>query len=129
MLMLKKSTRFALSLAIAAPMFLLPQAYAEQASYTEQEQLTKSLPTEMATMANDTKSSAALMSSVVPININTATQAELTALSGIGKNKALRIVQWRELNGEFESTAQLAQVNGIGKATVAKLSELITVTN
>ncbi|MFT5879026.1 MAG: competence protein ComEA [Moritella sp.] len=123
MLMLKKSTRFALSLAIAAPMFLLPQAYADQ------EHLTMAVPTEMATMANDTKSLTALTPSVMPININTASQTELTVLSGIGKNKALRIVQWRELNGEFESTAQLAQVNGIGNATVAKLSGLITVTN
>ena len=121
--MLKKSTRFALSLAIAAPMFLLPQAYAEQGH------ITTAVPTEMATMASDTKSSAALTASVMPININTASQDELTALSGIGKSKALRIVQWRELNGEFESTAQLAQVNGIGKVTVAKLSGFITVTN
>ena len=123
MLMLKKSTRFALSLAIATPMFLLPQAYAEQ------EPITTLVTTEMTTMASDTKPSTALTAIVVPVNINTANQAELTALSGIGKNKALRIVQWRELNGEFESTSQLAQVNGIGKATVAKLSELITVTN
>lgn len=127
--MLKKSTRFALSLAIAAPMFLLPQAYAEQEAYAAQEQPTTTVTTEMATVTNNAKPPAALTPGVVPININTASQAELTALSGIGKNKALRIVQWRELNGEFESTAQLAQVSGIGKATVAKLAEFITITN
>lgn len=61
------------------------------------------------------------------ININNASQRELTSLAGIGKLKAARIIAWREQNGNFQSIEQLAQVSGIGKKTIANIAEYITV--
>ena len=61
------------------------------------------------------------------ININSASQRELTSLAGIGKLKAAKIIAWREQNGNFQSIEQLAQVSGIGKKTIANIAEYITV--
>ena len=56
-----------------------------------------------------------------PIDINTATVAELDSLPGIGPSKAAAIVQWRETHGPFTSIEQLDDVPGIGPATMAGL--------
>lgn len=61
------------------------------------------------------------------VNINTADSAELTALSGVGTAKARAIVAYREEHGAFGSVDELLNVNGIGKATLEKLREFITV--
>lgn len=52
------------------------------------------------------------------VNINTANVELLSQLDGIGEKKAQAIVAWREENGEFVSVDQLAEVTGIGEATV-----------
>jgi competence ComEA-like helix-hairpin-helix protein len=53
--------------------------------------------------------------SVVAIDINTATETELAhELSGVGKVKAQRIVEYREKIGGFRSIEQLREVDGIG---------------
>ncbi|MDX1606361.1 MAG: helix-hairpin-helix domain-containing protein [Candidatus Competibacterales bacterium] len=41
-----------------------------------------------------------------PVNVNTATAEELTALDGIGPVKAEAIIQYREASGPFESPEQ-----------------------
>ncbi|MCI5221684.1 MAG: helix-hairpin-helix domain-containing protein [Candidatus Electrothrix sp. AR4] len=61
------------------------------------------------------------------ININTATQSELTALPGIGPVKAEAIVQYRKDNGPFKEINALKNVNGIGVKTVEKIKKDITV--
>ena len=61
------------------------------------------------------------------ININTADVSTLASLQGIGEGKAQAIVEYREANGPFASTADLAQVNGIGERTVEKNAERLTV--
>jgi len=61
------------------------------------------------------------------ININSASQRELTSLAGIGKLKAERIVAWREQHGGFKSIDELVKVSGIGKKTVANISNYITI--
>jgi competence protein ComEA len=61
------------------------------------------------------------------ININTATQEQLTSLSGIGSKTAEAIIVYREANGAFASIEQLKAVKGIGDKKLEKLAELITV--
>ena len=57
----------------------------------------------------------------VTVNINTATAEELSALLvGIGDKKAQEIVQYRDQNGSFQKPDDLANVKGIGAATVEK---------
>lgn len=62
------------------------------------------------------------------VDINSADAATLAlALDGIGMAKAQEIVAYRELNGEFKSIEELAQVKGIGEATIAKNRDRIIV--
>ncbi len=61
------------------------------------------------------------------ININTATKAELTSLSGIGDAKAEDIINYRTQNGNFKSIDDIKNVKGIGDAIVAKIKDYITV--
>ena len=54
------------------------------------------------------------------ININRATEAELTSLHGIGSSKAQAIILYREMFGDFKSVDELTKVKGIGAKTVEK---------
>ena len=62
------------------------------------------------------------------ININTATEAELQTLSGIGPSKAKAIVEYRKQNGNFKTTADIKNVKGIGDGIFNKISAEISVT-
>jgi competence protein ComEA len=62
-----------------------------------------------------------------PVNINTATAAELEALSGIGPKTAEAIVEYREANGPFGSIEDIVNVPGIGEGTFEKIKDRITV--
>lgn len=62
------------------------------------------------------------------VNINTATQAELESLDGIGPKKALAIIEYRKKNGAFKSVDDLKNVEGIGNATMENLRRDITIT-
>ena len=64
---------------------------------------------------------------VAPLNINEARAQELSTLPGIGVKKALAIVKYRELNGNFLSVAELVNVNGIGPKMMAKLNGYLSV--
>ena len=56
-----------------------------------------------------------------PIDINSASAAQLAAaISGVGLKKAEAIVAYRSTNGPFRSVDELANVSGIGEATVAR---------
>lgn len=61
------------------------------------------------------------------ININTASEKELTELPGIGESKAKAIIRYRQENGAFKSIEELKNVNGIGDGLFSKLCDLITV--
>lgn len=61
------------------------------------------------------------------ININTATQEELTSLTGIGESKAKSIIKYREENGNFKSIEDIMKVSGISENLFAKIKENITV--
>jgi competence protein ComEA len=62
-----------------------------------------------------------------PVDLNAATVAQLDALPGVGPVIAGRIVAWRTENGRFTSVDDLAEVQGIGDATMAKLRPLVRV--
>lgn len=61
------------------------------------------------------------------VNINTATQAELESLQGIGPAKAKAIIEYREKSGAFASVDDLAKVSGIGAGTLKQLRDAVTV--
>jgi len=61
------------------------------------------------------------------VNINTATQAELETLPGIGPALAGRILDYREANGPFPDVESLQNVSGIGPATLEEIRNQITV--
>jgi len=61
------------------------------------------------------------------VNINTADEAALDTLPGIGPSKAKRIIEYREQNGPFRTIEELKNVSGIGEKTFEQLKDLITV--
>lgn len=63
------------------------------------------------------------------ININTASQKELTSLPGIGDTKAAAILADRTENGFYAAPEDLKRVSGIGDATFEKLRDRITTGN
>ncbi|MET4223702.1 ComEA family DNA-binding protein [Oerskovia enterophila] len=62
-----------------------------------------------------------------PVDLNSADQTALDALSGIGPVLAARIVEWREANGRFTSVEELGEVSGIGDALLARLRDQVRV--
>ncbi|MFI6237366.1 helix-hairpin-helix domain-containing protein [Micromonospora sp. NPDC050784] len=62
-----------------------------------------------------------------PLNLNTATLAQLDALPGVGPVLAQRILTHREQHGGFKSVGDLRQVDGIGDARYEQLKDLVTV--
>lgn len=61
-----------------------------------------------------------------PLNINTATQEEFTALPGIGETLAKRILDYRKSHGEFSVPEELLNVPGIGTGKLEAILDLIT---
>lgn len=61
------------------------------------------------------------------LNLNTATQAELEELPGIGPRKALDILQYRADHGPFRTVDDLDAVSGIGPSTMANVRDLVMV--
>lgn len=61
------------------------------------------------------------------ININTAPAAQLEQVKGIGPKTAEKIVAYREKHGKFNSVDQLCAIKGIGKKSIAKMSEQLCV--
>lgn len=60
------------------------------------------------------------------VNLNTADQATLETLPGVGPVTATAILAWRTEHGGFTAVRELVEVDGIGEATLAKLTPLVT---
>jgi competence protein ComEA len=61
------------------------------------------------------------------VNLNTATQAELESLAGVGPVKAQAILDYRKKNGGFKSVDELEKVDGIGASTVENVRKSVTI--
>lgn len=64
---------------------------------------------------------------VYPININTADQATLQLLPGIGETYAKRIIEYRQKNGGFSSIKELMNIRGIGEKRLQRLRPVVTI--
>jgi competence protein ComEA len=61
------------------------------------------------------------------VDINKATATELEQLPGVGPSIALKIVEFREKNGPFQSVDELLKIRGIGEKSLDRFRDLITV--
>lgn len=61
------------------------------------------------------------------ININTASEAQLDTLPGIGPSRAKDIISYREEKGGFNSIEDIKNIKGIGEASFEKLKDKISV--
>jgi competence protein ComEA len=61
------------------------------------------------------------------VNLNTATQAELEKLPGVGPAMAKQILEYRQKNGGFKKIEELMNVKGIGEKFFLKLKTLVTI--
>jgi len=61
------------------------------------------------------------------LNLNTATEAQLEELPGIGPTYAQAIIAERQRRGGFTSVNELRSVHGIGDKRFAELAPLVTV--
>ena len=68
-----------------------------------------------------------VLAELVPLNLNSATEAELAGLPGIGEELARRIVEYREVHGPFDTVEEIMEVSGIGEKKFEDMKERITV--
>lgn len=61
------------------------------------------------------------------MNLNTATQAQLETLPGVGPVMAGKILAWRQEHGQFTRVEELQEVSGVGAKTFERLKPLVTV--
>jgi len=61
------------------------------------------------------------------IDINTASETDLTQLPGVGPTLARRIVEYRQANGPFSTVDDLQNVSGVGPSKFAKMEAFLRV--
>ncbi len=61
------------------------------------------------------------------VNVNTASEAELERLPGVGPAKARAIIEHRKKSGGFHTVDDLVAVPGIGEKALARLRPHVTV--
>ena len=74
-----------------------------------------------ATQSNET------LASMEKVNINKADTKTLTTLKGIGKDRAVKIIEYREKNGPFQKIEDLMKVKGIGKKIFEQNKNVLSV--
>jgi comEA protein len=75
--------------------------------------------------AKSPKAAAATLST--PLNLNTATAAQLEKLPGVGARTAQLIVEHRQKNGGFKKVEELMNIKGIGEKSFLKLKPMVVV--
>lgn len=63
----------------------------------------------------------------IRININEADVDQLAELDGIGEKLAVRITEYRDMNGPFKTIEEIMNVNGIGQGKFEAIRQSITV--
>jgi competence protein ComEA len=63
----------------------------------------------------------------IPLNINTATAEEFSAIPGIGLGIGNKIVEFRNNQGKFFNLEDLKKINGIGNKRLRKIKKYLTV--
>lgn len=76
---------------------------------------------------NSGKNNSVRSSNNKKVNINTATQAELETLPGVGESTAKKIISYRNEVGKFKEIEDIKKVSGIGEAKFKKIKESITI--
>ena len=87
---------------------------------------TEAVPTESDVSSESTDNTSPATDNY-PVNINTATSAQLETLPGIGPVFAQRIIDYRNANGPFSSPGQLLNVTGIGEKRLEAIWDYITI--
>ena len=64
----------------------------------------------------------------VGVDLNTASPALLSQVSGLNQLTARRVVEWREKHGRFKTRQQLKDVAGIGDATFTQAAGFLKIT-
>ena len=67
------------------------------------------------------------LASMQQVNINEADADTLVTLKGIGKDRALKIIEYREQNGPFQKLEDIMKVKGIGQKIFEQNKEFITI--
>jgi competence ComEA-like helix-hairpin-helix protein len=62
-----------------------------------------------------------------PLDLNTATAAELSQLPGVGASTARAIVQFREKSGPFERVEDLLAIRGINARKLQQIRPYVSV--
>jgi len=65
--------------------------------------------------------------SFAAVDLNSATQAQLESVNGIGPVKAKAIIEYRAKSGSFKTVDDLDKVPGFGKKTVDNVRAEVTV--
>lgn len=91
------------------------------------EQILVGLPAAAPPSAGGVSAPTSTGATVAPVDINTATEAQLESLPDIGPVTAQAILDWRLQNGAFHSVDDLLAVSGIGDATLADIRPYVYV--
>jgi len=67
------------------------------------------------------------LSVLAGVDINTANQADLESVKGLGPVKAKAIIEYRNKHGMFKSVEELANVKGIGAGILKRLGDQVSV--
>lgn len=91
------------------------------------EEPSESAPADGSSLGGGTSSTGGGDAGGVLVNINTADEAELDELPGVGPATAQSIIEDREANGPFSTIEELMRVSGIGEKKFENLKSAICV--
>lgn len=60
------------------------------------------------------------------VNLNTATQAQLETIDGVGPVMAGKILAWRQEHGRFTKVEELQEISGVGPKTFERIKAHVT---